>query len=99
VGKVSRNAPAVLHAILKAGSVIRGSEGNLEVMILGVGVHTAGGPWRVDNVRQEGRSNVLWVVMLCSALLDTINACMHSCRQWDARVHGFGGVVCQQSMQ
>jgi hypothetical protein len=36
---------------VKSGSVIRRCETNLEVMILGVGVHTAGGLWSVDNVR------------------------------------------------
>jgi hypothetical protein len=46
---------------VKTGSVIRGSEGNPEVMILGVGIHSAGGFWRVDYVPQECRSNVLWV--------------------------------------
>jgi hypothetical protein len=46
---------------VKSGSVTRGCEGNLEVMILGVGVHSAGGFWRVDYVRQEYRSNVLRV--------------------------------------
>jgi hypothetical protein len=41
--------------------VIRGAEGNLQVMELGVGVHTAGGLWRLDHLRQECWSNVLWV--------------------------------------
>jgi hypothetical protein len=34
---------------------------NLEVMILGDGVHAAGGLWGVAYVRQECRSFVLWV--------------------------------------
>jgi hypothetical protein len=46
---------------VKTGSVVRGSEGSLEVMMLGVNINAAGGLWGVDDVRQECRSNVLWV--------------------------------------
>jgi hypothetical protein len=52
---------------VKSGLVIRRSEGNLVVMILRVGVRSAGGLWRVDDVRQECRSNVLWVVCFWGA--------------------------------
>jgi hypothetical protein len=46
--------------------VLRGSEGHLEVMILGVSAHVAGAFWGVDNV-QEDCSNLLWVGCLWRA--------------------------------
>jgi hypothetical protein len=61
VGKVSLHTPAAAGDTVTPGWVVRGSQGNLKVMILGVGIHAAGGFLGVENVQQDCRRNVLWV--------------------------------------